>query len=76
MWTSHKSNIEVGRQNRNSRNERKCTFCNLSDIEDEFHFLPKCPKYACFTRQYIPKYFNINTNMFKILHSFVINLLS
>ena len=31
--SSHKLNIEVGRHNNIPRNERKCTLCNLNDIE-------------------------------------------
>ena len=27
-------------------NERTCLVCNSGDIEDEFHFLLKCPEYA------------------------------
>ena len=65
--SSHKLNIEVGRHNNIPRNERKCTLCNLNDIEDEFHFLLKCPLYTTFRRQYIPKYFYTNTNMFKYI---------
>jgi len=65
--SSHKLNIEVGRHNNIFRNERKCSLCNLNDIEDEFHFLLKCPLYTAFKRQYIPKYFYTNTNMFKYI---------
>ena len=51
--SSHKLNIEVGRHTNIPRNELKCTLCNLNDIEDEFHFLLKCPLYTAFRRQYI-----------------------
>jgi len=52
------------------RNEHKCTLCNLNlnDIEDEFHFLLKCPMYTAFRRQHIPKYFYTNTNIFKYIN--------
>jgi len=88
--SSYKLNTELGSHNNITSNKRKCTLCNLYDIEDEFHFLLKCPIYTAFRRQYIPKYFYTNTNMFKyitrmqsekyrflkILHCFVINLLN
>ena len=40
---SMRAYIELGRHNNIPRNERKCTLCNLNDIEDEFHFVLKCP---------------------------------
>ena len=29
------------------REERICMHCNMSKIEDEFHFLLECPLYNC-----------------------------
>ena len=37
--SSHQLNIEVGKHNNIPRNERKCTLCDLNDIDDEFHLL-------------------------------------
>ena len=35
--------------------------------DTEFYFLLKCPTHACFSRQYIQKYFYNNTTMFKYI---------
>ena len=43
--SSHKLSIEQGRYMSVERNQRLCLMCNLSDIEDEFHFILKCPLY-------------------------------
>jgi hypothetical protein len=65
--SSHKLNIELGRYNNIPRNERKCILCNLNDIEDEFHFVLKCPVYADLRRQYIPKYYYTQTSVMKYI---------
>lgn len=41
----HPLRIQVGRYARNNipRNERYCICCNMADIEDEYHFVCKCP---------------------------------
>ena len=46
--SSHKLLIETGRYANRSlqRNERKCTFCDMNDLEDEYHFVLVCPVYA------------------------------
>jgi hypothetical protein len=38
--------IETGRFSNISLNDRICTMCNSNDVEDEFHFLCICDKYA------------------------------
>ena len=43
--SAHSLNIEKGRYNNTNRRDRICTLCNSSDIEDEFHFILKCPIY-------------------------------
>ena len=43
--SSHNLNVEYGRYRNELRSNRICTLCNLNDIEDEFHFILKCPKY-------------------------------
>ena len=37
--------IEKGRYLNLERNQRVCSMCNLNDIEDEFHFILRCPAY-------------------------------
>ena len=35
--------IESGRYSNTKVEERLCELCNLNEVEDEFHFLCKCP---------------------------------
>lgn len=51
--SSHKLNIEIGRHNNVPRQDRKCTLCNLNDIEDEFHVVLKCPIYIHIRKEYV-----------------------
>ena len=45
---SHQLNIESGRFQNIARQNRLCTLCNCQDIEDELHFILKCPfLYKC-----------------------------
>ena len=43
--SSHTLAIETGRHAKPKipKEERKCRYCNLDDVEDEKHFLLKCP---------------------------------
>ena len=47
--SAHKLKIETGRYNSQNEyrppEERLCTNCNLQEIENEIHFLIRCPKY-------------------------------
>ena len=56
--SSHKLLIETGRYAniRLERNERKCTFCDINDLEGEYHFVLVCPVYADLRKEYIKKY--------------------
>jgi hypothetical protein len=65
--SSHKLNIEVGRHYNIPRDERKCTLCNLNDLEDEFHFVLKCTAYVDLRRLYIPRYYYTHTNVIKYI---------
>ena len=46
--SSHTLAIETGRHAKPkiAKEERKCRYCNLEDVEDEEHFLLKCPLYV------------------------------
>jgi len=65
--SSHKLFIETGRHQNIDRDQRKCILCNLNDIEDEFHFVLKCPYYNDVRNALIPKYYRIRPNMFKFI---------
>ena len=49
-------NIELGRHRGIKVDDRKCTLCNLDSIEDEFHFICKCPLYAQFRKELYDTY--------------------
>ena len=58
--------IETGRFKNTPLEDRICTLCNSNEIEDEFHFVMKCPVYS-----------EIRNSLFtdvKILHPNFINL--
>ena len=68
--SSHSLNIETGRHRRIGRidrSNRKCTLCNLNDIEDEFHFTLICPAYENIRKQYIDKYFYNRPSVYKFI---------
>ncbi|KAL4221122.1 hypothetical protein ACF0H5_019381 [Mactra antiquata] len=67
--SSHSLRIQTGRygSNRIPRNERLCIFCNLNDLEDEFHFVLSCPCFSDIRRSYIDTYFYNNPSMFKFI---------
>ena len=64
---SHKLNIESGRFIQRVRNERICNLCDQNDIEDEFHFILKCPKYDALRRRYIKRYYYTHSSVFKLV---------
>ncbi len=46
--SSHNLRIETGRYDRPNKtpiDERTCLYCSSQDIEDEYHFIVKCPVY-------------------------------
>ena len=67
--SSHKLLIETGRYSnrRLERNERKCTFCDMNDLEDEYHFVLVCPLYADLRQKYIKKYFYKKPSVHKFI---------
>ena len=65
--SSHTLAIETGRHNDIRRDIRKCKFCNLNDIEDEFHFILICPLYSDLRKELIPKYYTRSPSMFKLI---------
>ena len=65
--SSHKLNIESGRYNNIARVNRVCTLCNHRDVEDEFHFILKCPFYADLRTKYIKQYYFRRPSVFKLI---------
>ena len=49
------------------RSQRYCTFCNSQDIEDEFHFVIKCPKYEHIRKNCIKSYYIRRPSMHKFV---------
>ena len=47
---------------------RLCTFCNIGNVEDEYHFLLECPCYYELRILYLPKYFYHNPSKIKFVN--------
>ena len=65
--SSHNLNIETGRYRHESRTDRRCTLCDLDDLEDEFHFILKCPFYNDLRVTLIKPYYLRRTSVFKLI---------
>ena len=67
--SSHSLRIHTGRYVNSSvpRNERYCLYCRLHDIEDEFHFILKCPCYSEIRKRFIKKYYYNRPSMSKFV---------
>ena len=68
--SSHNLHIETGRHRQTERNYRKCLFCNLNDIEDEYHFILICPPYNDIRKIHIKQYNYTRPNMYKLVQLF------
>ena len=64
--SSHELNVEQGRYRNIQRNERKCSFCNLHEVEDEYHFILVCPLYNNLRKTHLKKYFYIRPSVYKL----------
>jgi hypothetical protein len=54
--SSQNPNIASGRYKSELRRNRICTLYNLKEVEDEFHFILRCPKYQEIRNLYVKKY--------------------
>lgn len=65
--SSHLFNIERGRWGSRpvDRKERKCTLCDT--IEDEFHCMIECPRYANDRKSNLPVYLRERPSMYKFI---------
>ena len=64
--SSHSLGIETGRYQGVLNVNTVCKFCQ-NDIEDEFHFILKCPTYQNFRSKYIKSYFRTRPSVFKLV---------
>ena len=67
MCSNHTLRIETGRHNMTPREDRRCQLCQLDEVEDEDHFIMKCPAYTEI-RQQSPITFQNYTNTEAIFH--------
>ena len=58
--------IEEGRRQNIDVRDRICKFCNLGDIEDEYHFLLVCPFYEVLRQDFLPLYCQTEPNIQKL----------
>lgn len=64
--SSHNLAVESGRFSAVPRQNRLCKFCK-DDIEDEMHFVLKCPVYQGFRSYFIKPYYWKKPSMFKFI---------
>ena len=76
--SSHPLIIETVRHRNIVREDRKCTLCQLNDIEDECHFTLICPIYNDLRKEYLQKYFYVKpsvTNYITLMNLSKLNIL-
>ena len=71
--SSHNLNIEQGRYRNENRNNRICTLCNSNDIEDEFHFVLKCPFYNDIRGLYVLKITTTGIQVYLSLYNYSVS---
>ena len=64
--SAHLLMIEKGRFTHIPRENRFC-FCCQMEVEDEYHFILKCPLYLEYRKLYIKKYYWYRPSMYKLL---------
>ncbi|MCG8046600.1 MAG: reverse transcriptase family protein, partial [Candidatus Thiodiazotropha endolucinida] len=63
--SAHKLAIEEGRFRNVERDQRLCVYCNMSVVENEYHFLLICPFYREIRMKYLPRYYYTWPNLIK-----------
>ena len=53
--SNHKLMIELGRYSQTTKDNRHCPFCEFTLIEDEVHFLFRCPTYSMIRNNFYNK---------------------
>ena len=59
-------NIEMGRHRSVELKDRKCNVCTLDEVEDELHFLCRCPLYAELCRELYNNMYVQNSNFYSL----------
>ena len=65
--SAHNLAIERGRHQNVDRRLRKCIYCDINEIEDEFHFVKVCTKYTYLRNKYINKYYINRPSIFNFV---------
>lgn len=55
--SSHRLRVETGRYENIARENRICIFCNMNQVENEYHFLLVCPLYRELRRNFLKSYY-------------------
>ena len=65
----HKFLVERGRwlKPKIQYTDRKCTLCNTTDIEDEYHIVMICENFKTLRRTYLKKYYYNRPSMHKFV---------
>ena len=78
--SAHNLPVETGRYSNTPKQNRVCTFCNLGEVGDEFHYCMVCPhhEFQKLRDTYMQKINLINTNFYlldkKSLFSYLISM--
>ena len=67
---SHSLSIETDRYHNIVQTNRLCPICH-TDIEDEFHFILKCPMYNDLRKLYIKPFYYERPSVFKLILLFI-----
>ena len=67
--SAHTLLIKKGRYHNIERGKRICQMCAINDVEDEYHFILKCPFYINLRLLYITKYYWFQPSVFKLVQS-------
>ena len=67
--SSHCLSIETGRYKNIPLDRRICPMCK-TDVEDEFHFVLKCPAYASLRVKFLKPYYFQRPSVFKLIQLF------
>lgn len=66
ILSSHCLTVETGRYSNIPLERRLCSVCT-SEIEDEYHFILKCPFYCNLREEFLKKFYYIKPSVFKLI---------